>query len=58
MPLEPLLTIKEVAEALHACERTVRRRINAGQLLAVRDGRMVKVRPVDLRAYIAARIGA
>jgi len=57
-PLEPLMTIKEVAVALKASEKTVRRRIRDAELLAVRDGRLIRVRPVDLRAYIAARLGA
>ena len=48
---EPLLTIKEVAAIQKTCERTVRRRIAAGELPALRDGRLVRVRPRDLRAY-------
>jgi len=58
IPLEPLLTIKEVAATLGASVKTVRREIDAGELPAVRIGRLIRVRPVDLRAYIAARIGA
>jgi excisionase family DNA binding protein len=57
-PLESLLTIKDVAAALRASEKTVRRRIDAGELLVVRDGRLLRVRPADLRAYVAARISA
>jgi len=57
-PLEPLLTLKEVAVALDASIKTVRRRIDAGELPVVRDGRLIRVRPPDLRTYIAARIRA
>ena len=37
-----LLTIREVAAIQKTCERTVRRRIAAGDLIAVRDGRLLQ----------------
>ena len=46
-----LLTIREVAAIQKICVRTVRRRIAAGELPAVRDGRLLRVRARDLRRY-------
>ena len=54
-PREPLLTVLEVALALNTSEKTVRRRIKAGELPVIQDGRIVRIRPDDLRAYIALR---
>jgi len=51
-----LLTVKEVAKIQNTCERTVRRRIASGELPAVRDGRLLRVRPRDLRAYQLQRL--
>ncbi len=56
--LEPLLTVTEIAKQLNVSTKTVRRRINAGNLPAIHDGGVVRVRPEDLRAYIAARRSA
>jgi excisionase family DNA binding protein len=55
---EPLLTIEQVATILNVASKTVRRRIATGHLPCVRDGRIVRVRPIDVRTYIAARIQA
>lgn len=55
-PPERLLTIKEVAQIQQTCERTIRRRIASGELLAIRDGRLIRVRPRDLRAYQLQRL--
>jgi excisionase family DNA binding protein len=51
-----LLTIREVAEIQKTCVRTVRRRITAGELPAVRDGRLLRVRARDLRLYQLQRL--
>ncbi len=51
-----LLTIREVAEIQKTCERTVRRRISAGELAAVREGRLLRVRARDLRLYQLQRL--
>jgi len=51
-----LLTIREVAEIQKICVRTVRRRIAAGELPAVRDGRLLRVRARDLRRYQLQRL--
>ena len=53
---ERLLTIKEVAKIQQTCERTVRRRIASGELPALRDGRLIRVRARDLRAYQLQRL--
>lgn len=52
---EPLLKIEQVAEILNTSVKTVRRRIVARDLPVIRDDRIVRVRPQDLRAYIALR---
>ena len=52
--LERLLTIKESAEVLNQSEKTVRRRVDAGELPVIRDGRLVRIHPNDLQRYIAA----
>jgi len=54
--LERLLTVKEVAHVMAMCERTVRRRIKSGDLPAVRDGRLLRVRPIDLRTFQLQRM--
>jgi len=54
-PIEQLLLIKAAAELLNMSTKTLRRRIKSGELPVVRDGRVVRIRPKDLRAYIALR---
>ena len=49
--LERLLTVEEVAELENVSPKTVRRRIVAGELRAIRYGRSLRIRPQDLRAY-------
>jgi len=51
----PLLTLADVAERLQCSTKTVKRRIEAGDLPVIRDGRMVRVHPDDLERYIRAR---
>jgi excisionase family DNA binding protein len=46
-------TIAEVAERLHVSTRTVRRWIEAGDLVAHRIGGIVRVAESDLRAFLA-----
>ena len=53
--IEPLLTIEECAAILNTSIKTVRRRITDKELPVIRDGGVVRVRPDDLRAYIAIR---
>jgi excisionase family DNA binding protein len=55
---EPLLTIEQAAKLMTASARTIRRRIQDGDLAVIRDGRIVRIRPEDLRRYISRhRIG-
>lgn len=57
---DALLSVATVAKRLDCSPWTVRRRIRAGELLAVNDHGRLAVRAEDLRAYIDAleRIGA
>lgn len=50
-----LLTVSETAEHLGVSVKTVRRRIEAGELPVIRDGRLVRVHPEDLYRYVALR---
>jgi excisionase family DNA binding protein len=54
-PLQPLLSIQQVAELLGCSTRSVRRRIDQGELPAFVDGRLVRVRASDLDRYIEQR---
>jgi excisionase family DNA binding protein len=51
---ERLLTI-EGAEMLNVSVRTLRRRVSQGELPVIRDGRIVRIQPDDLRRYILLR---
>ncbi len=53
--LPQLLTIEQSAEILNTSVKTVRRRIEAGELPVIRDGRILRVHPRDLERYISAR---
>ena len=53
--LEPLLTIEETSKILKVSPKTVRRRIDNGELSFIRDGRVLRIRPEDLRRYISQR---
>lgn len=50
-----LLTLPEVCRILRLSPKTLQRRIEAGELVVVRDGRRVLVTPRDLARYIGAR---
>jgi excisionase family DNA binding protein len=52
---ERLLTIEEGAETLNVSVRTLWRRISQGELPVIRDGRIVRIQPDDLRHYILLR---
>jgi len=47
-----LLTETEVSQILGCSVRTVRRRITSGELVVIRDGRLVRIHPDDLNFYI------
>ena len=51
-------TVNEVATRWSSCERSVRREIKAGNLVAHRFGRSLRVSEEDLRAYERLRRGA
>ena len=53
---EPLMTVKDVAAGMNASEKTVRRRIAAGELPVIRDGRMIRIRPKDYRSYLESKL--
>jgi len=50
-----LLTLRDAADILNTSMKTLQRRINAGELPVIRDGRIVRVHPRDLQRYISAR---
>ena len=52
MNQDQLLTLDQVAAKLQVSMSTVRRLLDRGELKAVRIGRSLRVRPVDLAAYI------
>ena len=53
--LPRLLTLQDTADILNSSMKTLRRRIEEGQLPVIRDGRMLRVHPADLERYISAR---
>ena len=53
--LPQLLTLQESAQILKTSMKTLRRRIDDGQLPVIRDGHIVRVHPADLERYISAR---
>ena len=53
--LPRLLTLQDTADILNSSMKTLRRRIEDGQLPVIRDGRIVRVHPADLERYISAR---
>ena len=52
---ERLLTVKDVAQFLQCSIRKVQRMIDAGELEAIRIGRLVRVRPEALQALIESK---
>ena len=54
--LRNLLTIEEVADYYRRSTRTIRRRVKAGRLPAVREGRTILFRPEDIIELTAASI--
>lgn len=49
---ERLLSLSDTAKILGCSLKTIRRRIEAGELVTIRDGRLVRVHPDDLNRYI------
>lgn len=57
-PLERLLTIEEAAEILGVSVKTLRRRIYDCEIAVIRDGRILRVAPDDIRRFISRnRVG-
>jgi excisionase family DNA binding protein len=52
MEVYQLLTAREVAELLHVSKAQAYRLIQLGKLKSVRFGRIVRVKPEDLEAFI------
>lgn len=50
-PVEPFLTVKQVAARWKTSPKTVRRRIDSGVLTVHRFGRLIRVSHPDLIAY-------
>lgn len=50
-----LLSLSDTAEILGCSLKTIRRRVDAGELATIRDGRLVRVHPNDLNRYIQNR---
>ncbi len=50
--MEPLVTVKDAAAQLAVSSAAVRKWIYQGKLRAVRAGRLVRVRPADLEAFL------
>ena len=53
--IQKLLSIADVADVLGCSTKTVKRRITAGDLSVIRDGRLVRIHPADLQRYIKLR---
>jgi excisionase family DNA binding protein len=51
-PPQPLMSISQVAATLNVSTKTVRRMIGEQELHHHRVGRVIRVSPEDLRAYI------
>lgn len=54
MSQDQLLTLQQVADRLQVSMSTVHRKVKAGELVVVKIGRNLRVRPEDLDAYIEA----
>ncbi len=56
-PMTRFYTVAGVAELLAVSTRSVRRWIAAGELLAHRFGRQIRISELDLRAFVEWRRG-
>jgi DNA binding domain, excisionase family len=50
---EKLLTAQEAASHLNVSVKTIRRRIDAGEIAVVRIGRAVRIHPKELQRYLS-----
>ena len=53
-PLPTLPSVEATAQQLSVCTKTVRRLIEGGALPSCRVGRLVRIRAVDLAAFVAS----
>lgn len=53
--LVPLLSLRDVADVLGVSVDTARRLVRRGDLGSVRVGRMLRIHPADVRAYVEER---
>jgi excisionase family DNA binding protein len=49
---QPLRSVKEAAEILNVSQKTVRRRIENGDLRSIRIGGLLRIAPADLEDFI------
>jgi excisionase family DNA binding protein len=56
-PFPTLLLIEHVGKVLGMSARTIRRKIEKGEIKACRFGRLVRVHPDDLAAYVDRQRG-
>jgi excisionase family DNA binding protein len=50
-----LLSLNDTCAVLGCSMKTLRRRIAAAELAVIRDGRLIRVHPDDLRRYVQQR---
>lgn len=55
--IEPLLTPVEAADRLQVSIRTVRRLIASGKLKTLRVGRLIRITPAAMEAYLTEAAG-
>jgi len=53
-PPPRLLSLRDTSEILGCSIKTLRRRIDAGKLAVIHDGRLVRIHPDDLNRYISS----
>lgn len=52
---KPFFSVSEIAQALGVSEKTVRRRIDLGEIAVHRIGRQLRISQDDYQAYVAKR---
>lgn len=53
--LEQLLSVKEVAKILNMAEITIKKYLKEGDLVGIKIGRVWRIAPGDLKAFIEKR---
>jgi excisionase family DNA binding protein len=56
-PIQPLLTVAEVAHMLNVSFRTIRRLIAARELKVIRVGRAIRISQAAVHDYVTAAAG-